>query len=51
MPDMLIASVINQKAVNKNAQQILVAMACQVITVMECQFGCSTNLDNDAICS
>ena len=51
MPDVLLASVINQKVVNKNAQQILVALAAQVITVIESQFGFSTNLDNDAICS
>lgn len=51
MPDILTASVINQKVVNKNAQQILVTLAAQLITVMEAQFGFATNLDNDQICS
>ncbi|MBZ4645626.1 MAG: hypothetical protein JG777_1115 [Clostridia bacterium] len=37
--DIFVASVINQKAVNQNAQQILVAVAAQVINLTEAQFG------------
>ncbi|EEG78973.1 hypothetical protein [Dethiobacter alkaliphilus] len=49
MPDVFLASVINQKVVNQNAQQVLALVAAQVLTVMEAQFGYSTNLDNDQI--
>ncbi len=49
MPDVFVASVINQKVVNQNAQQILVAIAAQILSVIEAQFGFATNLDNDTI--
>ncbi len=49
MPDLFFASVINQKAVNQNAQQILVLIAAQILVVLEAQFGYATNLDNDTI--
>lgn len=51
MPDVFVASVVNQKVVNQNAQQILVAIAVQVLAVIEAQFGFATNLDNDEICT
>lgn len=51
MPDILVASVINQKAVNQTAQQILVAVALQVLNIIEAQFGFSTNDDSDQVCS
>ena len=47
--DVLVASVINQKAVNQNAQQILVLVAAQVINLTEAQFGFATNQDNDDV--
>lgn len=47
--DVFIASVINQKAVNQNAQQILVLIAVQVVALTEAQFGFSTNDDSDKI--
>ncbi|WP_198543792.1 hypothetical protein [Petroclostridium xylanilyticum] len=47
--DIFVASVINQKAVNQNAQQILVAVAAQVINLTEAQFGFSTNDDSDTV--
>ncbi len=49
--DVFIASVINQKAVNQNAQQILVAIAAQVLSIIEAQFGFATNDDEDFIIS
>ncbi|SCY50397.1 hypothetical protein [Alkaliphilus peptidifermentans] len=49
MPDILVASVINQKAVNQNAQQILVVVAAQILNIIEAQFGFATNQDNDNI--
>lgn len=49
MPDIFVASVINQKAVNQTAQQILVIIAAQIVSVIEAQFGFSTNEDNDDI--
>ncbi len=45
--DVFVASVINQKAVNKSAQQILVAFAIQFFIELEALFGFSTNQDND----
>lgn len=47
--DVFVASVINQKAVNKSAQQILVAFAIQFFIELEALFGFSTNQDNDTI--
>ncbi|NLZ38840.1 MAG: hypothetical protein GX893_04450 [Firmicutes bacterium] len=47
--DIFTASVINQKAVNQNAQQILVLVAAQVISLIEAQFGFATNEDQDEI--
>lgn len=47
--DLFIASVINQKAVNQNAQQVLVLVAAQINNVIEAQFGFSTNDDSDII--
>ncbi|NLZ93155.1 MAG: hypothetical protein GX922_03935 [Firmicutes bacterium] len=47
--DIFAASVINQKAVNQNAQQILVLVAAQVISLIEAQFGFATNEDQDVI--
>lgn len=47
--DILVASVINQKAVNQNAQQILVLIAAQVCNIIEAQFGFATNDDRDQI--
>ncbi|WP_169734778.1 hypothetical protein [Desulfitibacter alkalitolerans] len=49
MPDVFVASVINQKTVNQSAQQVLVAVAAQVLFVIEAQFGFATNEDNDLI--
>ncbi|HHU30834.1 MAG: hypothetical protein QM368_05480 [Bacillota bacterium] len=49
MPDVLVASVVNQKVVNQNAQQILVLIAAQIVSTIEAQFGFSTNQDNDTI--
>ena len=37
MPDVLLASVVNQKVVNQNAQQILVLVAAQIVNVLEAQ--------------
>ncbi|WP_198543790.1 hypothetical protein [Petroclostridium xylanilyticum] len=51
MPDIFVASCINQKVVNQNAQQILVLIAAQVLNILEAQFGFATNLDNDNICA
>ncbi|MCW3490603.1 hypothetical protein [Dethiobacter alkaliphilus] len=47
--DLFLASVINQKAVNQNAQQILVLVAAQVSNVIEAQFGFATNDDSDIV--
>lgn len=47
--DLFVASVINQKAVNQNAQQILVLIAAQVINLTEAQFGFATNDDSDLV--
>ncbi len=49
MADVFVASVINQKTVNQSAQQVLVAIAAQVLFVIEAQFGFATNEDNDQI--
>ncbi len=47
--DIFVASVINQKAVNQNAQQTLIAIAAQVLKIIEAQFGFATNDDSDTI--
>ena len=47
--DLFVASVINQKAVNQNAQQILVLVAAQITNVIEAQFGFANNDDSDVI--
>jgi hypothetical protein len=47
--DVCAASVINQKSVNQNAQQILVLVALQVLNLIEAQFGVATNEDQDVI--
>jgi len=47
--DVFVASVINQKAVNKSAQQVLAAFAIQFFIELEALFGFSTNQDNDTI--
>ncbi|ACL69889.1 hypothetical protein [Halothermothrix orenii] len=44
-----VASVINQKSVNQNAQQVLVAVAAQIQKVYESQVGFSTNDEMDKI--
>ncbi|MTI61074.1 MAG: hypothetical protein FH762_14065 [Firmicutes bacterium] len=49
--DVFVASVINQKAVNKSAQQILVAFAIQFFIELEALFGFATNQDNDKLVS
>ncbi|WP_192930234.1 hypothetical protein [Alkaliphilus pronyensis] len=49
MSDIFFASVINQKAVNQTAQQILVIIAAQILNIIEAQFGFSTNQDNDEL--
>jgi hypothetical protein len=49
--DIFVASVINQKIVNQNAQQVLVAVAAQILNVIEAQFGFATNDDRDTICA
>jgi hypothetical protein len=49
MSDVFVASVINQKTVNQSSQQVLVAIAAQILFVIEAQFGFSTNEDNDEI--
>lgn len=51
MPDIFVASVINQKVVNQSAQQVLVLIAAQVLNVIEAQFGFATNDDRDTICA
>ncbi|HAA38359.1 MAG TPA: hypothetical protein DCE00_05755 [Firmicutes bacterium] len=47
--DLFSASVINQKAINQNTQQILVLVAVQVANLIEAQFGFATNDDSDTI--
>ncbi|NLZ93156.1 MAG: hypothetical protein GX922_03940 [Firmicutes bacterium] len=47
--DLFSASVINQKAVNQNTQQILVLVAAQVANLIEAQFGFAENDDSDTI--
>lgn len=47
--DVFLASVINQKAVNQNTQQVLVAVAAQIANLIEAQFGFSTNDDSDVV--
>ncbi|MEW6622864.1 MAG: hypothetical protein AB1420_07030 [Bacillota bacterium] len=47
--DVFVASVINQKCVCQAAQQILVAIAAQVLFIIEAQFGFATNQDDDEI--
>jgi hypothetical protein len=47
--DVMVASVINQKAVNENAQQILVLLSVQALTLCEAQYGFATNDDSDYI--
>lgn len=51
MSDILVASVINQKVVTQSAQQVLVAVAAQVLSVIEAQFGFATNDDRDTVCA
>jgi len=47
--DLFAASVINQKVVNQSAQQVLVLVVAQVLSVIEAQFGFATNDDSDTI--
>jgi hypothetical protein len=47
--DVFVASVINQKAVNQNAQQVLVLISAQILNITEAQFGFATNDDKDTI--
>lgn len=47
--DVFVANVINQKSVNKSAQQILAAFAIQFFIEYEALFGFSTNQDNDQL--
>ncbi|HZK25872.1 MAG TPA: hypothetical protein VFC74_10890 [Oscillospiraceae bacterium] len=47
--DFFAASVINQKAINQNAQQILVLVAAQVLNITEAQFAFATNEDQDVV--
>jgi hypothetical protein len=47
--DVFSASVINQKIVNQSAQQVLVLIVAQVLSVIEAQFGFATNDDSDTI--
>ena len=47
--DLFAAGVINQKAINQNAQQILVLVAAQVLNIIETQFAFTTNEDQDFI--
>ncbi|MCG8502437.1 MAG: hypothetical protein MJB12_18800 [Firmicutes bacterium] len=47
--DIFIARVVNQKAVNQSAQQVLVAVAAQVLNLIEAQFGVAVNDDEDTI--
>ncbi|MCW3490604.1 hypothetical protein [Dethiobacter alkaliphilus] len=49
--DVFLAYVINQKAVNQNAQQVLTIVAAQVSNIIEAQFGYATNDDSDIICT
>jgi hypothetical protein len=49
MADVLVASVINQKIVNQNAQQVLVLISFQIQNITEAQFGFSTNDDRDLV--
>ncbi|WP_041605920.1 hypothetical protein [Halothermothrix orenii] len=47
--DVFVASVVNQKSVNQNAQQVLVTIAAQIQKVYESQVGFSTNEEMDKI--
>ncbi|EEG78975.1 hypothetical protein [Dethiobacter alkaliphilus] len=47
--DVFQAYVINQKAVNQNAQQVLTIVAAQLSNIMEAQFGFATNDDSDIV--
>lgn len=49
MADVFVASVINQKTINQSAQQVLVAIAAQILFVIEAQFGFANNEDEDDI--
>ena len=49
--DVFQALVVNQKAVNQNAQQILAIVAAQINNIIEAQFGSATNDDSDVFCN
>jgi len=50
MPDILVASVINQKTVTQSVQQLLIILAVQVLSVIEAQVGVAVNDDSDQVC-
>lgn len=47
--DIFLSGVINQKVVNQNAQQIMVAIAAQILNIAEAQFGFAANEDEDEV--
>ena len=47
--DVLIASVINQKTVTQTAQQVLIVLAVQVLSVIEAQVGVAVTDDSDNV--
>ncbi|PKM79102.1 MAG: hypothetical protein CVU88_07515 [Firmicutes bacterium HGW-Firmicutes-13] len=49
LKDIFVAGVINQKTVNQTAQQTLIAIAAQVLKIIEAQFGFAANDDSDTI--
>ncbi|WP_167935763.1 hypothetical protein [Halothermothrix orenii] len=51
MSDSFVASVVNQKSVNQNEQQVLVTVAAQIQKVYESQVGFSTNQEEDKVYS
>jgi len=51
MSDILVASVINQKTVTQSAQQVLIILAVQVLSVIEAQVGVAVVDDRDQVCT
>jgi len=49
MSDILVASVINQKTVTQSVQQVLIALAVQVLSVIEAQVGVAVVDDSDIV--
>jgi len=47
--DALVASVVNQKIVTQNVQQVFIVLAVQVVSVIEAQVGVAVNNDADQV--